>query len=368
MYETRQQKLINEIRNERQVDIALIMSPMNIYYYTGFHSEPDERFLAFVIDAKTEKTMLFYPSLDESAAKSQAQVEEFIPMFDTENAYAKFSQKLGTNIQSIAFEKSYITVLQYEQMKDFYPQVDFFTDIEPFILSERAKKTKSEIEHVKKAIELTEKGLENTIKKLVLGMKEIQVKAELEYQLMLLGADKIAFDTIVLSGENSALPHGVASDRELERGDFLLFDFGVTINGYHSDLTRTFIIGEGTEKQIDMYETVRMANEKAIKQVEVGQPLKKIDQAARNYISEKHYGQYFTHRVGHGLGLDVHEAPSIHHENEDIIEPGLLFTIEPGIYVPEIGGVRIEDNIYINEKGEVEVLSCFRKALTYISL
>lgn len=367
MYKTRQERLINYIRNDLQVDSALILSPINIYYYTGFHSDPHERFFVLFVNAKTEKTSLFLPSLDEDAARELAKVDELISITDTENGYEKFVQISGQSIASFAFEKSYVTVAQYEQFAKHYPNAQF-KNIESFINSERLKKSPEEIEYVKKAVHITERGLVNTLEKIQEGMTELQIKAELEYQLMLLGPAGIAFETLVLSGENSALPHGVSGNRKIQRGDFLLFDFGVTVNGYHSDLTRTFIVGEGSQEQIDIYNTVCRANELAIESVKAGEPLKVIDLAARNYITRKHYGEYFTHRIGHGLGLEVHESPSIHKENEDKIEAGLLFTIEPGIYIPTVGGVRIEDNIYVNDDGEVEVLSSFRKALTYISI
>lgn len=366
MYQTRQRRLINHLQTEQNMDVALITSPTNIYYYTGFLANPHERFFALAIDTKKDKTMLFLPSLDEQAAKEKAEVTELIPIDDHENAFDKFRDSLG-KVDSFAFEKSHVTVMQYEQIAAYFNNTSF-TNIEPFILSERLTKSTKEIDHVKKAIQITEEGLAHTIPKIALGLTELQIKAELEYQLTVLGSNGLAFDTLVLSGGKSALPHGTAGERPIQNGDFLLFDFGVNVNGYCSDLTRTFIIGEGTEKQSDIYNTVLAANEKAISQVKVGDELLNIDRAARDFITSKGYGNYFTHRIGHGLGLEVHEKPSIHNENKELIQPGMLFTIEPGIYVPKIGGVRIEDNIYITEDGGVEVLSSYPKKLTYIPI
>ncbi len=367
MYKARQKRLMNYLKEELHVESAIIMSPTNVYYYTGFQAEPHERFFAFFIQTKTEKTCLFLPTLDENAAKKNTTIDEIVPIADTENAYEKFAKSVGTSLRSFAVEKSFVTVAQYEQLMNQFPQAQV-KSIESFIQQERIKKSSEEADNIKKAVQITEKGLVNTLELIQIGMTEGQIKAELEYQLMKLGPDGIAFNTIVLSGENTALPHGVPGSREIQQGDFLLFDFGVTVNGYHSDLTRTFIVGEGSPEQIEIYETVCRANEKAIEAIKVGKPLKDIDLAARDYIDAKHYGEYFTHRIGHGLGLDVHEQPSIHGENNTFIEPGMLFTVEPGIYVPKVGGVRIEDNIYITEDEEVLVLSSFRKALTYISV
>lgn len=197
-------------------------------------------------------------------------------------------------------------------------------------------------------------------------MTELTVKALLEFELKRLGAEQMAFDTLVLSGQNSALPHGVSSDKQIEQGDFLLFDFGVYVEQYCSDITRTFIVGEASVEQKLIYETVRKANEAAIAVVQTGALLKDVDLAAREVIEQAGYGQYFTHRVGHGMGLDVHEAPSVHHENEREIERGLLFTIEPGIYIPGMGGVRIEDDIYVGSDGTVDVLTSYTKELVSI--
>ncbi|MEI3606350.1 Xaa-Pro peptidase family protein [Pseudogracilibacillus sp. SE30717A] len=367
MYKSRQKQLMSYIQNELKVDGIILMSPNNIYYYTGFHAEPHERFFALFVHAETEKTILFLPTLDKDAGENFAVTDKIVSISDTENAFEKFSKTVGTSLSSFAIEKSVVTVQQYELLTALYPHAQF-ENIEPYIERKRIRKSPEEVEYVKKAIQITEKGLVNTLELIQPGMTELQIKAELEYQLMQLGPSGIAFDTIVLSGENSALPHGVPGSRKVQRGDFLLFDFGVTVNGYHSDLTRTFIVGEGSLEQMNIYETVCRANEKAIDTIEVGKPLKEIDLAAREYINAKHYGEYFTHRIGHGLGLDVHEQPSIHSGNETLIEPGMLFTVEPGIYVPEVGGVRIEDNVYINDEGEVIVLSSFRKALTYIAV
>lgn len=364
MYKARQKRLMNYLQEVLKVDVGLIISPINIYYYTGFQSNPHERFFVLAVNVKQNKTTLFLPSLDENTAKNVAQVNEFVSVSDHEDAYAIFSAQIG-EVFNFALEKTYVTVSQYEQFRAYYPNANF-TAIETFIRSERLQKSATEIEHVQKAIQITEKGLENTLANIKLGMTELQVKAELEYQLTILGADGLAFDALVLSGENSALPHGVTGERQIQQGDFLLFDFGVHVNGYCSDITRTFIIGEATEIQRDIYETVLAANEAAIAQVKVNEPLMNIDKAARDLIASRNYGDYFTHRIGHGLGLEVHEAPSIHHENEESVQPGLLFTIEPGVYVPRIGGVRIEDNIYVNEDGKVDVLSTYPKTLINI--
>nr|WP_313892414.1 M24 family metallopeptidase [Psychrobacillus sp.] len=177
------------------------------------------------------------------------------------------------------------------------------------------------------------------------------------------GADGPSFSTIVLSGEKAAFPHGSPGERKLQIGDYLLIDFGVMKDGYSSDITRTFIIGEASEEQKKIYGIVLESNQAGIQAVQAGVALKTFDLAARNIIIEKGYGQYFNNRVGHGLGMELHEEPSIHQNNEGIAETGLVFTIEPGIYIPDVGGVRIEDTVYINEDRKVEVLSSFPREM-----
>lgn len=363
IYEERQKSLRTFLQRESQ-DVAVIMSPTNIYYLTGFRGEPHERFMALVLFEDKQDTLLFLPTLDVQAAEKSGFVQQLIPVSDTEDAYAIFASTVG-NVASIAIEKSYVTVTNFEVMGQHYP-LEIFSNVEEIIFNMRKQKTAAEIKHVRAAIALTEAGLENVLKKLTSNLTELQVKAMLEYELTMLGAEGFAFDTTVLSGENSSLPHGVSSGRVIEASDFLLIDFGIFLNGYCSDITRTFVVGDATTKQIEIYEAVLAANENALEEVRVGIGWKKIDLAARNYITEAGYGAYFTHRVGHGLGLEVHEHPSIHHENEELIEAGVLFTIEPGIYVPGLGGVRIEDDVYVNGQGVVEVLTTFPKRLISI--
>ena len=364
VYQSRQKQILQYIQ-QTQSEAILLMVPKNIYYFTGFLSEPHERFFALHIDSQTGKSILFVPSLDMDAAQAEAVVDDIIPVSDVENPYEIFKQCIGKVTGRFALEKSYMTISQLEQFNQQIPTFSY-EDIETYIWQMRANKSENEIAKIKQAVAISEQALQYTWDQIKIGMTELEVKAELEYQMTILGADAIAFETIVLSGKRAALPHGSAGDTKINRGDFLLFDFGVTKDGYHSDLTRTCIVGEGTEEQIKIYNTVREAYERAIQTVKIGTKLQMIDKVARLFIEEQGYGKYFTHRIGHGLGLDVHEYPSIHSNNEELIQEGLLFTIEPGIYVPEIGGVRIEDDIYITSDGKVEVLSSFTKELIYV--
>jgi Xaa-Pro dipeptidase len=182
-------------------------------------------------------------------------------------------------------------------------------------------------------------------------MNERQVAAMLTTELLSSGAERIAFGPIVSAGPNSASPHATPTDRVLQRGDLLVVDWGVYVDDYPSDLTRTFAIGEVEPELRRIFEVVKLANETARAAVRPGMTGQQIDRAARDVIEAAGYGEYFIHRTGHGLGLEVHESPDASPTNTTPLAPGNVFTIEPGIYLPGRGGVRIEDNIVVTEDG-----------------
>lgn len=361
IYQERLEKLKVYVEKEN-IEIAMITEPTNVFYYTGFLSEPHERFMALVRDQKKNAWILFVPALDKDMAAEQSVIEHIIPISDEQDPFEILNDNTSEDIKHFAIEKKSVTVFRYEELQKHFADATY-SDVQPFINSERKKKSPEEIVKMKESIRIIEKVLEEGIKKVKVGMTESELVAEFEFLMREYGADGPSFSTIVLSGENSALPHGSPGDRKFAHGDFLLIDFGVIKDGYCSDITRTFVIGEASEKQKEIYNTVLKSTNTGIEAVKAGVPLKTFDIAARKVIQDSGYGAYFNNRVGHGLGLEVHEEPSIHENNEDIAESGLLFTIEPGIYLQGEGGVRIEDNVYINENGEAEVLTSFPKEL-----
>ncbi|WP_106497805.1 M24 family metallopeptidase [Lentibacillus sp. Marseille-P4043] len=345
------------------IDVAMITSPANVFYYTGFNSDPHERFMALILDCRNQEFTLFVPALDKEIADSESIVKNIIPISDEENPYDKLKDELGDKINHFGLEMKFVSMIQHQHLITAFPEATY-KDIQPFINAQRLKKSKDELVYVQKAVDIIENVLAEGIKKVKIGMTELDLTAELEYLMKKFGAEGPSFSTIVLSGEKAALPHGTPGNRSFQKGDFLLIDMGVQISdGYCSDITRTFIIGEATDKQKEIYEIVLKSNQAGINAVKEGVPLKTFDIEARNVIKESGYGDYFNNRVGHGLGIEVHEEPSVHENNNQTAEKGLLFTIEPGIYIPDFGGVRIEDEIYINENGEREVLTSFPKDL-----
>src|SRR5450432_1128916 len=233
------------------------------------------------------------------------------------------------------------------------------------VTSIRLYKEASEIAAMRKAITVSEEALEATLNQIRVGMTEHEVTNLLLNKMAELGSGGNAFDPIILSGPNSALPHGVPSDRRLQAGELLLFDFGTTFEGYPADITRTFAVGSLDSELRKVYDTVLAANEAGIRAIRPGVTAQDVDRAARQVIVDAGYGKYFLHRTGHGLGLDVHEAPNMVEGNMQVLEPGMVFTIEPGIYLSGRGGVRIEDNVVVTESG-VDVLTTFSKAFRII--
>lgn len=360
------QKRLEQLRSyckEKETTMSLISNPSSVFYYTGFNSDPHERFMALVWNRKTDDFILFVPALDVEIASTESIIKQIVPISDGDNPFKILQSEIDTDVVKIGLEMKEISMFTHQQLQMVFPDATY-DDIQASINHQRLKKSRNEIDYLQEAVNIIESVLEEGTKKVKPGITETDLTAELEYLMKKFGAEGPSFSTIVLSGEKAALPHGVPGDRKLQKGDFLLIDFGVkTKNGYCSDMTRTFVIGEATTKQKEIYNIVLESNRAGIEAVKAGSPLKTFDLAARDVIEKSGYGDYFNNRVGHGLGIDVHEEPSIHANNEQLAEKGLFFTIEPGIYIPQYGGVRIEDEVYINEDGDAEVLTSFPKEL-----
>lgn len=360
--------MINRIKKlyahmeQTNLEVILITLPKHVYYLTGFATEPHERFLGLLL-LKGAEPFLIVPALDEEAAKQQSLVTRIYTHTDTDNPYHVLKRLLPETLKQVGIEKNHITLQRCEELMEVLGDVTFVDVAEPLRML-RANKSVEEIERIRIAVRLVEQVLEEGIRKVKPGVTEADIAAELEYLMKKAGAAP-AFDTTVLAGEKSALPHGSPGSRVIREGDLLLCDLGVSIDGYLSDMTRTFAVGEVSERAKEIYGVVLDANLQAIEAVRPGTPLADVDKAARNTITGAGYGPYFTHRVGHGLGIEIHEYPSVHGDNPDLLNEGMVITIEPGIYLPGVGGVRIEDDVWVTKDG-VEVLNTFTKQLTII--
>jgi len=208
-------------------------------------------------------------------------------------------------------------------------------------------KDKDEIALIKEAVRISDTAFERILGIIKPGVREMELAAELEYQMKMLGSEKPSFDTIAASGYRSAMPHGLASMKKIKKGEFLTFDFGATYEGYVSDITRTVVIGKATSRQKKIYNLVLKAQLKAINAAKAGMSGAALDKVARDVIKKGGYGKQFGHGLGHGIGLMVHEGPRVSPMGKDDLRPGNVVTIEPGIYIPNWGGVRIEDDVVI---------------------
>ncbi len=220
---------------------------------------------------------------------------------------------------------------------------------------------------MKKACEITDQAFSHILTFIKPGVTEIEVANELERYLKTLGASAMSFDTIVASGLRSAMPHGVASDKVIEEGDVVTLDFGCYYQGYSSDMTRTIAVGSIDPKLEEIYHVVLDAHNLVNQKAKAGMTGAELDAIARDYISEKGYGQYFGHSLGHGVGLDIHEAPGVNAKNDQPVEVGMVITNEPGIYIEGLGGVRIEDDLVVHPD-HVELLNRSPKELIILEV
>ncbi len=268
------------------------------------------------------------------------------------------------NIRTLFLEKEEISARSYERLLDLWPGVGC---IDISLDSARQIKSEEELDCIRRASRIADASLQSIMTLLQPGRREAEIRVALEKAMLDHGSERPAFETIVASGKRSALPHGVASAKELAVGDFLTIDFGAVYRGYHSDMTRTFVIGRASAKQKDMYDAVLGAQQRAIEAIAIGKPCRDIDEVARNYLRERGYGEYFTHSLGHGVGLEIHEQPTFSPRAADMLQAFQVITVEPGIYIPEYGGLRIEDAVIVREDTP-EILTLFPKQLIEIEV
>ena len=270
--------------------------------------------------------------------------------------FRKAVQSLGLDGKKIGVEPRQLRLLEFRHVRAGAPEADF-PDASEALASLRLRKDPSEVEAMKRAVKVAQDALEATIPLIKIGMNEKEIASELTLQMLKHGSElELPFPPIVSAGPNSANPHASPSDRKLQRGDLLVVDWGATVDGYISDLTRTFAVGEVEPEFKKMAGIVLKANEAGRAAGRPGVPCANVDKAARAVIEQAGYGKYFTHRTGHGIGMEGHEEPYMRGDNMQMLYPGMAYTVEPGIYLPERGGVRIEDNVVVTKDG-VEVLS-----------
>lgn len=362
---TRLTKLMSWLKEEA-IDFAFIQTKANVFYLSGFYHEPHERLVGIIVFPKEEPIMIL-PNMERAQAKASGWDYEIISYTDSEDPWQLLEKYLKNNNEtgtSIAIEKEHISFTRVETLLKMFPHSQLLS-VEEKLHSLRLVKDEKEIATLKQAAKLADFGVEVGVNAIGFGKTEMDILALIEYELKKKRIREMSFATMVLSGANTEDPHGNPGLTEINKGDFILFDLGVVLDGYCSDITRTVIFKEASEKQHEIYSTCLEAQKKALSLCKIGTKIGDIDKAARNYISEAGYGQYFPHRIGHGLGIEIHEYPSMSENNQEKLERGTVFTVEPGIYVPNIGGVRIEDDIVITSDG-YQSLTSFPKELIIV--
>ena len=366
MPETRLQRLATRQYAAGLDCVALVPGP-NMRYLSGLSLFMSERpIVAFFPLDKRPAVLL--PLLEKGRAEAMAKGSiDFFAYSDVDGYQGAFKQVvdvLSLDGGRCAVEYLHMRVLELRALEDRAPSAQFVS-LEEALPGLRIIKERGEIEAMRRATALTEEALRNLIAQPLIGMTERQIAGRLTEEMMSAGADALAF-VIVVAGPNSADPHAEPSDRSVQSGEFLTIDCGLVKDGYLSDITRTFSLGRVSGELMDLYSTVLRANEAGKAAVKAGAAAQDIDRAARQVIADAGYGEYFIHRTGHGLGIEVHEPPYIVEGNEQLLQPGMVFTVEPGIYIPELGGVRIEDNVVVTRDGS-ECLTTFDRELMTVS-
>jgi Xaa-Pro aminopeptidase len=274
-------------------------------------------------------------------------------------------QLLGLDGKRIGVEPRQMRLLEFQRVKAGAPEADF-PDASDVVSRLRVRKDADEIAAMRRAVRVAQSALEATIPLIKIGMTEKEIAGELVVQLLRHGSQsEMPFAPIVSGGPNGANPHAGPSDRKIQPGDLLVVDWGAAVDGYVADLTRTFAVGEVDEECRKIHQLVMEANAAGRAAGKPGLPCANVDSAARTVIEKAGYGQYFTHRTGHGIGMEGHEEPYMRGDNMQLLEPGMAYTVEPGIYLPDRNGVRIEDNMVITGNG-AECLSDMPRELRMV--
>ena len=348
--------LIN-ILNNKKIDGFLITSEANITYLTGFTGDSSRLIVS-------PKGCTF---MTDGRYTEQAQLEchpkiEIIKWINDERYGTKTYNRCihDLNIKKLAFEGSVISYSTYQYLTQEVKGCELIP-VDGVVEKLRLVKDEKEIEFLKEASKISDKALELTVPYIKPGISEIEILARLEFNLKTNGADDLSFETMVLSGAKTSLLHGKADSKNIEKGDLVLFDFGALYKGYHADISRTFAVGTISSQQQEMYEVIQKAQAEACNSIKAGVHGTIPDTTVRNIIPDK-YIDYYYPGLGHGVGLVIHEEPFIKNTCDFIFKEGMVLTIEPGIYIPGIGGLRIEDTIVVKKNG-FELLNKFPKDL-----
>lgn len=347
-------KRLYDIMDELELNVILLTDGYNIHYLSGYRGHT-----GCMLVTKERQFIL-----TDSRYTEQAELEapDFVCVDVGMEGYSKtiaglLKKYVLTDIKAggklkVGFENEEISYRQFKAFSDAFESFWVPVPLDEKINLLRAVKTDREIELIARAESIGDEAFNYILTFIDEGMAEQEVALELEYRMRKLGASGLSFDTIAASGSNSSLPHAVPTSRRLQAGDFLTMDFGCIFEGYCSDMTRTVLIGDKpSSKQIEVYNIVLRAQTEAMKLIKPGARCSDVDKCARDIIAGAGYGEYFGHGLGHSVGLYIHEEPRLSRRCDTLLEPGMLMTVEPGIYLPGEFGVRIEDLVVVTDSG-----------------
>ncbi len=341
---------------KQNLDVFLVTKPEDKYYLSGFESSN----FYIVITEKINFLLTDFRYLEAARKKCK----EF-KIITIDSQYSVFDFLAKYDKMSIGIEEKHLTADGLKMMESiFNPEKIFFA--QNIIEDQRITKDESEIICIKKSAEIADNAFAFILRYVEPGISERELALKIESFMKKEGANKLSFDIIVASGERSALPHGLASDRILQKGEFVTLDFGCIFDHYCSDMTRTIAIGNISEEKKEIYDIVKDAQQAALEKLKPGMPASLVDDIARERINRAGYGEYFGHGLGHGVGLEVHEAPRLSPACHSHLCEGMVVTVEPGIYLTDKFGVRIEDLVVITQQG-IENLTTSNKELVVIN-
>lgn len=353
MNESRLQRL-REAMAQQEVDALITEHPQNRFYISGFTGSTGWA----IVTMEDAVFVTDFRYIDQAAAEA--------PLFTVVNNERKALEAIGQQLKKLgvkrlAVEKNHISLGTFEAWKEAFASTELVAT-SGLIENLRLYKDAAELAIVKQAVKIADDAFTHILNYIRPGVREIDVALELEFFMRKQGATANAFDTIVASGVRGALPHGRASEKVIQAGEMVTLDYGALYQGYNSDITRTVSVGEPKEQMREIYDIVLRAQLNGVSKLKPGMTGKEADALTRDIIASAGHGEHYGHSTGHGLGLEVHELPNLSAASDMVLKPGMLVTVEPGIYISDLGGVRIEDDVFITEEG-CEILTQSTKEL-----
>lgn len=354
MIKNRIEKILTSLE-DLGLDHFYLTGLMNVRYATGFTGTAGQ--------AVISKSKSYFLTDFRYKEQIKSQVQEYEHVIKQNMLKCLKSLDILKGKVRIGFEADHVSVSELSVLKENFPDVEW---VETKLIVERiaAVKDEEEIKNISTACDIIDEVFLSIVKIIKPGITEIEISAEISYQTKMKGSVADPFEPIIASGKRSALPHGISTSKKIEEGDLIVLDFGASTAGYAGDMTRTVVVGEPTEKQRQVYDVVLGAQEAAITAAKDGITGLELDLVARNYITDRKYGDYFGHALGHGLGLNVHTWPRVSEANKEQLLTNMVVTIEPGIYIPDFGGVRIEDDIVLNNGGCINLTNSTKEFIS----